>query len=283
MDINYRVVNKFRMNDVVNYLLDCFPPVEIKKSLFKSINMTIMNIKKSMISGEKNIIQEPDNDFSENPNDIDDLIKNLEKQMNFNEILGNVGGQDNLNNNNNIEKPINTNDNNIENNPPKTTKNRFQDLFNDDTSKILVNTQDNVLNNLNEQNQQNKLNDVNSENKIINVNKDSIVDIIQDITIHNTKIIIPKEPDINNPDVCTIKFASPKSDKIIERRFLKTDKIVVLYNYAQTIKNEILDNNAINFDIVYGYPPISLGNLKEKTLYDEGLSPSSLVHLVKKQ
>ena len=43
------------------------------------INATIMNIKKSIISGENKIETEPDDDFSENPNNIDQLLKDLEK------------------------------------------------------------------------------------------------------------------------------------------------------------------------------------------------------------
>ena len=71
------------------------------------INATIMNIKKSIISGENKIETEPDDDFSENPNNIDQLLKDLEKQMDFNEILGNVGEQNNSNNN--IDNTINMN------------------------------------------------------------------------------------------------------------------------------------------------------------------------------
>ena len=66
-----------------------------------------MNIKKSIISGENKIETEPDDDFSENPNNIDQLLKDLEKQMDFNEILGNVGEQNNSNNN--IDNTINMN------------------------------------------------------------------------------------------------------------------------------------------------------------------------------
>ena len=79
MDIKFRVETKFRMNDVVNNLLDCFPEYDFKKSLYKSINSTIMNIKKSIFSGEKKIETEPDDDFNENPNNIDQLLKDLEK------------------------------------------------------------------------------------------------------------------------------------------------------------------------------------------------------------
>ena len=288
MDIKFRVETKFRMNDVVNNLLDCFPEYDFKKSLYKSINATIMNIKKSIISGENKIGTEPDDDFSENPNNIDQLLKDLEKQMDFNEILGNVGEQNNSNNN--IDNTINMNNqyqqsinnDNINNIPsqPNINKNRFRDLFNDDSSKILINNQEKYFS---DQSHQNNNNINNKAHENINVNKDSIADIIGKMTVDNTQIIIPKEPDINNPDACKIKFASPKSDKSIERRFLKTDKIYVLYNYAQTLRKEILGNNNAQFDLMYGYPPINLGNLKNKTLYDEGLSPFSLLHMVEKK
>ena len=47
-----------------------------------------MNIKKSIISGENKIETEPDDDFSENPNNIDQLLKDLEKQMDFKMMHG---------------------------------------------------------------------------------------------------------------------------------------------------------------------------------------------------
>ncbi len=46
MEIKFKVENNFLIDNVVNNLLDCFPEYAFKKSLYKSINATIMNIKK---------------------------------------------------------------------------------------------------------------------------------------------------------------------------------------------------------------------------------------------
>ena len=56
----------------------------------------------------------------------------------------------------------------------------------------------------------------------------------------DAKKYVPKEPDINNPDACSIIFRVPDGEKNINRRFLKTDKIKVLLNYIKNIRKKKL-------------------------------------------
>ena len=98
------------------------------------------------------------------------------------------------------------------------------------------------------------------------------------------KMILVPEPDDNNPDTCHIKFRLPDGEKIVERKFLKTDKISVLYDYVKSIGREIfMEPDAIDFNIIsIGFPPKNLENLKNSTLEKEGLYPNSILQIEEK-
>ena len=98
------------------------------------------------------------------------------------------------------------------------------------------------------------------------------------------KMILAPEPDANNPDVCHIKFRLPDGEKMKERRFLKTDKISILYDYVKSIGREIfMEPDATDFDILYvGFPPKNFENSKNNTLEKEGLYPNSILQISEK-
>ena len=94
---------------------------------------------------------------------------------------------------------------------------------------------------------------------------------------------LPNEPDENDPDVCKIMFKYPSGEKNIERRFLKNDQIILLYNYVKSLGREIFtEPNSNSFDLACGFPPKSLEDSKNKTLAEEGLFPSSMVQIKEK-
>ena len=98
------------------------------------------------------------------------------------------------------------------------------------------------------------------------------------------KMILAPEPEENNPDTCHIKFRLPEGEKIMERKFLKTDKISVLYDYVKSIGREIfMEPDANDFNIiVMGFPPKNLENLKNNSLEEEGLHPNSILQIEEK-
>ena len=98
------------------------------------------------------------------------------------------------------------------------------------------------------------------------------------------KMLLPEEPDDNDPDVCHIAFRIPDGEKNIERKFLKTDKIAALYNFVKSIGREIfMEPDASDFDILCsGFPPKNLENYKNNTLEQEGLFPNSIVQIREK-
>ena len=87
------------------------------------------------------------------------------------------------------------------------------------------------------------------------------------------------EPDKDNPDCCTICFRYPDGDKRRDRRFLKTDKIKILYEYITSLGNEIYteDGNGI-FSLYQPFPPKKYDNM-ENTLESEGLFPNAVIQI----
>ena len=98
-----------------------------------------------------------------------------------------------------------------------------------------------------------------------------------------SKQILTEEPDEKNKDACCIKFKYPSGDKEKERRFLKTEKVDILYSYIKSIGREIFfEQDATDFDLMSGFPPKNLENSKNKTLEEEGLYPNSVIQIKEK-
>ena len=98
------------------------------------------------------------------------------------------------------------------------------------------------------------------------------------------KQILPEEPDEDNSDVCKIAFRMPDGEKNIERRFLKTDKVSVLYNYVKSIGGEIFtEPESYDFDLCIPFPPKNLKDKMNNTLEEEGLYPNSIIQIREKQ
>ena len=88
-----------------------------------------------------------------------------------------------------------------------------------------------------------------------------------------------KEPEEDNPDVCVISFRYPDGDKRKERRFLKNNKIKDLYDYIESLGNEIYteDGNGV-FSLYQPFPPKKYENM-ENTLENEGLFPNAVIQI----
>ena len=293
MTINDKVEKKFRMDNVINNLLDCYPENEVKQSIYQSINNTLINYKRK--KPEKD-----DDDFSGDENEIDNNIKKLQNdiklsmtlfmQKNENNffkpsIIDNKDEQINNDkgikiNNNNEDKINNNNEEKVENNVKEEKNNnnnnkhnnRFQNLFSSENSNssLLINNGPNI-------------NDLNPLIEESNINIKPNDKKEEDEEEEFVTIIIPKEPDINDPDACKITFRYPYDEKYIERRFNKNDKIKVLYDYVNSLGKEIYSKPIYHsFELIYGFPPINFENIKDKTLESEGLFPSSTINITEK-
>ena len=75
-------------------------------------------------------------------------------------------------------------------------------------------------------------------------------------------------------------FRYPTGEKNIERRFLKTEKIEILYFFVKSKGREIFfEKESNDFELIYGIPPKNLENSKNKTLEEEGLYPNAIIQI----
>lgn len=98
------------------------------------------------------------------------------------------------------------------------------------------------------------------------------------------KKLLPPEPDENNPDTCKIILRYPDGEKTIERRFLKTERVRVLYYLVKSKGREIFfEDESNDFDLIFGFPPKNLQNYKYNTLDEEGLFPNAFIQIREKE
>ena len=89
----------------------------------------------------------------------------------------------------------------------------------------------------------------------------------------------PKEPDDSNPDKCMIVFRFPDGNKNVERKFLKNDKIQLLYDFIETLGRDIYtEKENYKFELIQTFPFKKYDNYN-KTLEEEGLFPNSMLQI----
>ena len=119
------------------------------------------------------------------------------------------------------------------------------------------------------------------ENKIIE-EEENYKNII-DKEIEESKKIkekIKPEPDDDNPDKCIIVFRYPDGEKSVQRKFLKQDKINVLYDFIKSLGREIFtENEHHHFSLLQTFPYKLFDERKESTLEEEGLFPNSVLQI----
>jgi hypothetical protein len=84
---------------------------------------------------------------------------------------------------------------------------------------------------------------------------------------------LPEEPSEDNKDACTVQFRLPDGSKTIQRRFLKTERIQMLYDYIISFGNEEgFEAAHTHFSILQNFPKKIYEDMN-KTLEEEGLYP----------
>ena len=98
-----------------------------------------------------------------------------------------------------------------------------------------------------------------------------------------SKSLLPPEPEENNPIACKIVLRYPDGEKTMERRFVKYEKISVLYLFVKSKGREIFTEEESNdFNLIFGFPPKNLENSKNKTLEEEGMFPNAIINISEK-
>lgn len=90
-----------------------------------------------------------------------------------------------------------------------------------------------------------------------------------------------KEPEAGGPDIAEVSFRAQGSGKRFTRRFLKTDKVDVLYNYVRTLADEDLgfDDHNSQFSIMQAFPKKVFDEDSGETLESLGIFPRALVQI----
>ena len=214
---------------------------------------------------------------------------------NINNIINNKGqiNKNNNNNpNNNINK-ININNNIINNNPINNNNSNAQGNILDDPRNYLMD--DDIIKNdtntymtdgdiLKKQEEEMKSLERQEEEKKRKKKEEEErkkrEEIEEKNKIENLLRQLPEEPSDDDPNKCTIMFRFPDGEKTVERKFLKTDKISLLYLYIKSLGREIYsDQNEKDFSIVQPFPFKNYNDLQNNTLEQEGLFPNALLQI----
>ena len=88
------------------------------------------------------------------------------------------------------------------------------------------------------------------------------------------------EPEDDNPDKCIILFRFPDGEKTVQRKFLKQDKINLLYDFIKSLGRDIFtENEHHHFSLLQTFPFTNFDDKKDNTLEQEGLFPNSLYNV----
>ena len=88
------------------------------------------------------------------------------------------------------------------------------------------------------------------------------------------------EPNDDNPDKCVILFRFPDGEKSVQRKFLKQDKIKILYDFVKSLGREIfMEEENHHFSLLQTFPYKLFDDIQDHTLEQEGLYPNSVLQI----
>ena len=91
---------------------------------------------------------------------------------------------------------------------------------------------------------------------------------------------LKQEPADDNPDKCVILFRFPDGEKSVQRKFLKQDKIKVLYDFIKSLGRDIfMEEEHHHFSLLQTFPYKLFDDIQDNTLEQEGLFPNSVLQI----
>jgi hypothetical protein len=88
------------------------------------------------------------------------------------------------------------------------------------------------------------------------------------------------EPNDDNPNKCVILFRFPDGEKSVQRKFLKQDKIKILYDFVKSLGREIfMEEENHHFSLLQTFPYKLFDEIQDHTLEQEGLYPNSVLQI----
>ena len=105
-------------------------------------------------------------------------------------------------------------------------------------------------------------------------------ELIEKVKTESIINMLPEEPSDNNPEKCVILFRFPDGEKSVQRKFLKTDPISMLYLYVKSLGREIyIENEDKNFSLIQSFPFKNFDEAQNNTLEQEGLFPNAVLQI----
>ena len=188
-------------------------------------------------------------------------------------------GDSNNDNKNNYNKN-NTDNNNVDNGFSDERKNSFNGM----TDGEVLAKQESDLKKLEkiEEDKKKEMERIEKE-KIIEENKQKQKLIQEKNEMENALKLLPEEPSDDDPNKCVILFRFPNGEKSKERKFLKTDKISLLYIFVKSLGREIFtENENNNFSLIQTFPRKNFDELQDSTLEQEGMFPNAMLQIQEK-
>jgi len=90
---------------------------------------------------------------------------------------------------------------------------------------------------------------------------------------------LPEEPIEGDKEASAIVFRLPVSGERINRRFLKTDKVGLLYDFIDSLGEKVQFEHTEGEYVIMQSMPKKLFVDKEKTLGEEGLFPRAMLQV----
>jgi hypothetical protein len=88
---------------------------------------------------------------------------------------------------------------------------------------------------------------------------------------------LPEEPAEGDPEVTTVVFRYPDGNRRAERRFLKSNKVKVLYDYVDSLGSEVLEESD-KYELIQSFP-FTVYRDFDKTLEEEKLYPNAMLQI----
>ena len=206
-----------------------------------------------------------------------------------------INNKNNININNNINNNsiniINDNNNNINN--KQNILNDINNFLPDDINDInrdsysymtdgeILARQEREMKNLERMEEKKRLDEERKEKeKKEEEEKKKEEELIEKIKVDSILNILPEEPSDDNPDKCVILFRFPDGEKVVQRKFLKTDNVSILYLYIKSLGREIYnENEEKHFSLIQSFPFKNFDEVQNRSLEQEGLFPNAVLQI----
>ena len=245
----------------------------------KIINDNIIN--------NNNIINQPNNFINDyqynNINNIINQPNNFINDYQYNNIINDFSNRNSNsigNSNNKSNNLINDNNNYLSEGLNRNSKMK-RDSYSYMTDGEILAKQESEIKKLENMVEQKRLEEEKKEKeKKEEEDMKNQEELMQKIQVESLVKLLPKEPDDDDPNKCTILFRFPDGEKVVQRKFLKTDIVALLYLYIKSLGREIYEeNNENHFSLIQSFPFKNLDEVQSNTLEQEGLYPNAMLQI----